>query len=104
VRPLDHDGAGAAPGGIGEEIVAVVRLAAYRDEELSRVKPPGVGRHAGEIGARPEPHELAPGRGEDLLQPEGGVTRLDRRAHPCLPRALCTSSRSSRWRFSVPTI
>src|SRR5881396_2763807 len=86
VRPLDHHGARAAPGRLRQELVPVVGLAADGDEELAR------------------PDELAAGGGEDLLERKRRRRSLDGLVHASLPRARRTSSRSSRWRFTVPTI
>src|SRR5438067_223946 len=107
-RPLDHDGAGTAPGGVAGEAVAVVRVPPDGDEELTRGEGPAVGRDAGEAGHVPEPRERPAGGGEDLLEREGGagggsLLLLGRDHRPpasWLARARRTSSRSSRWRFS----
>src|SRR5207247_10439278 len=82
----------------------VVRLAAEGDEELVRPQAPAVGRDPREAGAGAQPNEIAAGGGEDLLQGERRRSCLGGLAHPSLPRARRTSSRSSRWRFTVPTI
>src|SRR5207249_569454 len=111
-RPLDHDGAGAAPGGVAREPVAVVRVPPDGDEELPRGERPAVGRDAGEAGHGSEPREGPARGGEDLLEREygagsGSLLLLGRDHRPpssrpasSFPRARRTSSRSSRWRFS----
>ncbi len=104
MRALDHDRARAALGRVPQEVVPVVRLAADGDEELARPEAPAVGRDPREAGAGTQSNELPAGGGEDLLQREGRRGRLGGLAHASLPRARRTSSRSSRWRFTVPTI
>src|SRR5947208_3665189 len=104
VRPLDHHGARAAPGRLRQELVPVVGLAADGDEELARPETPAVGRHPREAGAGAQPDELAAGGGEDLLERERRRRCVDGLDHTSLPRARRTSSRSSRWCFTVPTI
>ncbi len=87
--------------------MAVVRLAADRDEELARLDRTAVGRDARERGARAETHELAARRPQHVDQLETGIggETAGRRAHPArLASAARTSSRSSRWCFTVPTI
>ena len=107
-RPLDHDGAGAAPGGVGGKAMAVVRVSPNGDEELPRGERPAVGGDAGEVDHVSEPRERPARSREDLLEGEGGtgarplpvLGRYHRPPAASFPRARRTSSRSSRWRFS----
>src|SRR5262249_30707582 len=99
----------AALGGGLDEHVSVEVLSREGHEELAADAAAGVRRHAvhGDVGGRAA--QAAPGRGGDLLDGEAGVVRRDRRRHQSfLPRrsasARRASTRSSKARFSAPTI
>ena len=97
VRRAIHDDRARTPIlRLGHECVAVVTVPAQRDEELARADRTAVGRDAGERRRLSERGELAAGRGQNLLERE--------RAHERSANAWRTSSRSSRWRFSLPMI
>ena len=101
---LDHDRSGAARGGVGEKLVPVVRLAMDGNEELARPESTAVGRDGGEAERVADADEIAARGRQDLVEPEGRPSALDCRRHAGLPRTRRTSSRSSRWCLSAPTI
>jgi hypothetical protein len=93
----DQRGRCTARGGLGHEVVAVERLALHRDEERARAERARVGRDTRDLAlrrAQQSPARLV----RQLAEP---------RLHAASPRArsaASASSRSSKGRFSRPTI